>query len=145
MCRKAVIIWGYSNSGKTTTIKHFLNVRRRLYNRVYNITNNDRKLVEIFVEGQSPSEKDETLEDLIKIYNKGILPKNIIVAEQIDGKNAGNTVDYLIKNRYKITFFIIQNPAKFNKDHWDYNPNTTIPILDLDKRAEDIKAIFKSS
>lgn len=142
MNRKAVIIWGHSNSGKTTTIKHLVGVKKRLCNCVFTITNIDGNLVKIFVEAQSPSEKNEILDNLIKRYNKGNLPENIIVAEQIDGKNAGSTIDYLIKNQYEVTFFVIQDPAQFNGTHWDYNLNTKPSISDLDKRAQDIRAIF---
>lgn len=39
MKRKAVIIWGFSNSGKTTTIKHLVGVPKRLCNCTFVISN----------------------------------------------------------------------------------------------------------
>ncbi len=143
MNRKAVIIWGTDNSGKTSTIKHLVGCPKRLNNRIFKISNIKKKEVEVFVLGQSPSEKRQTLEELIKKnYKKEALPDKIIVAEQINGKNAGNTINFLIKNKYKITFFVINNPEKYNRTHWDYNTDSIPSETVFLKRVEDIKAIF---
>lgn len=143
MVRKAVIIWGYRNSGKTTTIRYLLKRNSRLDNGIYHINNNEGQEIKVFVQGQSPSEKEENIEKLIGIsYNDGCLPDNIIVAEQIDGINAGNTLNFLIENKYKIKFFVIHKPSKCNKTHWDYQIDINGLNKVLNKRAEDITAIF---
>ena len=143
MNRKAVIIWGTSNAGKTSTIKHLVGCPKRLNNRIFKIKNIKEKDVEVFVLGQSPSEKRQTLEELIKKnYKKETLPDKIIVTEQINGKNAGNTINFLIKNKYQITFFVINNPEKHNRTHWDYNTDSMPSESVFKKRVEDIKAIF---
>lgn len=143
MVRKAVIIWGYRDSGKTTTIRYLLKRNSRLDNGIYHINNKEGQEIKVFVQGQSPSEKEENIEKLIEIsYNDGCLPDNIIVAEQIDGINSGNTLNFLIENKYKITFFVIHTPPKCNKTHWDYQIDINESKEFLNKRAEDITAIF---
>ena len=145
MKRIAVIIWGFRNSGKTTTIRHLVGVSKRLCNCNFKILNIQNTEIEVFVEGQSPSEKDQTLEELIHVYyKKDGLPNNIIVAEQINGKNAGSTINFLIKNQYKINFFVIQKPESYNKTHWDYNSKAIPSKIDLDKRIDDIRAVFSN-
>lgn len=112
-------------------------------NCVFTIKNINNNAVKVFVQGQSPSERRKTIKELIEHYYKNKnLPNNIIVAEQINGEKAGNTVDFLIQNKYKIVFFVIQNPPQFNHTHWNYRTNDNISISDLDKRAEDVRSVF---
>lgn len=142
MERTAVIIWGLRNSGKTTTIKHLLDNTKALRNRVYKIRITIDIEIEVFIQGESPSEKDQTLEELLVSCCKEGLPDRIIVAEQINGKNAGSTLEFLIKNKYRIAFFVVQMPGRHNATHWDYNPNNTPDEIILNKRAEDIRTVF---
>lgn len=135
--RRAVVVWGYKNSGKTTTLKHLVNRTKRLLNKYYMIENIEGDIVNVFIKGNSPS---ETNCKLGQMFDKSNLPKRLIVAEQINGRHSADTITFLKKNRYQVTFFVIQKPKQYNSTHWDFADN--LSEKDLDKRAEDIKAVL---
>ncbi len=142
MKRRAVVILGRKNSGRTTTVKHFVKSSDFVCNSIFKTTNLNGEDIKVFIVGKSPSERGETLQEIIRNYNEGNLPENIIVAEQINGDYMNKTVDFLITNDYKITFFVIHEPTKFNRTHWDCVSGGLPSTSDLDKRAQDIKRAF---
>lgn len=136
--KKAVVILGNPNGGKTTTILHCINTyedpkrnqpRKRLLNQFYQLQQNKK----VYVQGQSPTESKISLKLLLK--DKKIT--NLIVAEQMNGNKYTDTMKYLRDEEYEIIEFTISNPT--NKSaYWEYQLNHLPSATILKKRADDI-------
>ncbi len=137
--KKAVIVLGYSNNGKTKTILNCINryevsnratPRVKVMNQLYNFQQNKN----VFIQGQSPSESKTSLATLLN----GQRPDYLIVAEQINGALLSNTRAFLQRNNYQFTEFRIANPANPSPIHWNYDKNGLPPQRILEQRADDI-------
>jgi len=128
--RLAIIILGDSNSGKTTTIKEFVNehtgknLKRMIVGWQKIILKFDCVFLinlNILFIPASPSERNKKIQTIIKERKKNCFPDILIVAEQPNGKNFQNTQQWLEKNNYEIVTFEIDNSnghnvwQKFNK------------------------------
>ena len=136
--KKAVIVWGKRNSGKTTTLLNFVNQYNignnnytKLMNKMYHMQQNK----DIFVRGMSPSESGASLQAVLQ--NAGHpCPNLLVVAEQIGGGQMFNTLNFLHQHNYKITHFAIAEPPL---NYWGYNPNGVQPTQQiLNQRTSDI-------
>lgn len=137
--KKAVILWSGKNCGKSATlrtlvIKYERSSCQRLNKKDHRLTDGKGAPKDVYIQDSSPSERNRTLEEMLN----GKLPDFLIVAEQIGGKNAASTLDFLQKNNYKTKFFVIQNPATQNSNHWNYQSRYNNKSPEFIKRAEDI-------
>lgn len=130
----AIIIVGHQNSGKTTTLKHFHNTYN--HREVDTFKQGWRygispfspvywgvKIVGYFL----PSSRTERHLSLASIYDTlDWYPDFLFMAEQLDGAEYQNTINFLRANDYHIKEFVLSNE---NSDStWHY----------YDKKDEDV-------
>lgn len=146
MKKKAVIIMGLKNSGKTTTIETFLckygrgYPYRQLRNGKHYFKQEDEWSV-VWIQGQSPSEAKTRLEDC-KAFNKDA--ELFIVAEQSDGLFKQDTLNTLKKYNFTVTIFEIDGDNSLI--HWKRQNESNRKLLQMNrnmqKRADDIFNVF---
>jgi hypothetical protein len=143
--RKAVVILGVQNSGKTTTIKRFDNNYHkpksnckkgwRLYERLF-LPVLEHLCLHLYIVPYSPTERGQSLKDLLE----GNLPEFLLIAEQHLGSRYGETIDFLTLNDYDVSEFLIQRTIK-NSDNWTAWDKSS-KDLKLNNRAIEIKNAF---
>ena len=138
----AIIIEGYQNSGKTSTIKHFVNqyqnrqlkqLRSGWQNLYINPTFFSTLRINPYIIPSSPSESNKLLSQ--RFLNWNGLPDIIILAEQHNGKHQLNTENYLNSNGYHIIKHLINNVSG-NSD-WERFDNSN-KIVKLTNRSNQI-------
>tara|TARA_R110002072_G_scaffold287464_6_gene453184 strand:+ start:804 stop:1280 length:477 start_codon:yes stop_codon:yes gene_type:complete len=141
--RLAILLIGKQNSGKTTTIHHF--------DKMYDERELDKvqckrgwrhlqifkeKLGALFVSmyfvPASPTETNFPLRSRFEF----LLPEIIIVAEQKNGSEFHNTMDFLNENDYKIKIFEIKEGTTETWSRWKEDNSNKQDILT--KRGVDI-------
>lgn len=144
----AILIIGKQNSGKTTTIIFF----DKVYNRDEKLKKYCRigwRHLQLF-KGKLhalfsliyfiPSSPTETQRSLKKRLGK-MRPEFILMAEQINGSEYQNTIDFLTNNDYEIIeFYINRNNSKEIWCEWDNKNMNEI----LEKRAIEIGNEFRN-
>ena len=145
--KKAVVIMGLANSGKTTTIKSFLCKYGRGY--PYSQLRNSKHYFKrgngysiVWIQGQSPSETGKPL-----VQCKGFNPdaEFLIVAEQTNGVFMHDTLNTLKRNKFNFKIFEID--GNYSPNHWKKINKNSGKSLQLNnnmkKRADDIFNHFK--
>ena len=145
--RLAIIIEGSQRSGKTSTIKElirlfgFKNLKQMKagWQQIYlNPIFKSLRLI-FYCIPASPSETDFPLTERFEDWKN--LPEVLVIAEQIGGKHAANTMAFLATNHYHITTFTILNSN--GSHHWEKFTNTS-KNSKLSKRCDDIIDFIKT-
>jgi hypothetical protein len=142
----AVLIIGNQNSGKTTTIKYFdktydENETLKKYCRVgwRHLQLFKGKLYAVFsLIYFIPASPTETQKPLKKRLGK-MLPELLLIAEQKNGKEYNNTIEFLKDNNYKIVEFYTKNNSSEIWKEWN---NRNFENL-ITRRAVEIGNIFR--
>ncbi|CAA0259840.1 hypothetical protein [Tenacibaculum maritimum] len=142
----AILIVGHQNSGKTTTIKYFdkvydENETLKRYCRVgwRHLQLFKGKLYAIFsLIYFIPASPTETQKPLKKRLGK-MLPELLLMAEQKNGKEYNNTIEFLNENNYKIIEFYTKDNSNEIWKEWN---NKTFEDL-MNKRATAIGNEFR--
>ena len=144
----AIILLGKQNSGKTSTIKYF-DKKYDEYNRNKKYCKKGWRHLQLFKEElgalfsliyfipASPSETNFPLKDRLKEFK----PELLLVAEQENGKEYENTIQFLDDNNYEIEVFNLQRIKSANI--WNEWTKETMEGI-LDNRATTIRNTFKS-
>lgn len=113
MKRLAILIKGYRNVGKTSTIRHYdmihhksgkTNCKRGIrYIRPFE--NFKNIIIQLYILPASPTESNCPLKKYIEDLDES--PDFILMAEQLNGKEYQNTTDFLRENNYEIKEFDI--------------------------------------
>lgn len=143
----AIIIEGVQNSGKTSTILHFVNqhqsrtltVMRSGLKSLYLNPSFQALRVEPYIISSSPSESDTPLSK--RFSGLAVLPELIIIAEQTGGRHQANTITFLTTNGYSIVTFPITNViGSLDWQRFD----TSNKAIKLTNRANEIMDSIKS-
>lgn len=137
----AIVIKGSQNSGKTSTIKHFigkqtgrkLRFMKKGWQRIFLNESFKCLRLTIYCLPASPSESNpnKTISELLK----GKTPSAIIVAEQRGGKNYDNTIEFLKEHGYTLKCYRITDTT--DRTPWTKFDNTN-KNEKLDQRTEQI-------
>jgi|SRR5690606_19064030 len=111
----AIVIEGYQNSGKTSTILHFTNqfqnktlkVMRSGWQNLFVNPTFPSLRINPFIISSSPSESHKPLSH--RFANWQPLPDLLILAEQTGGGQQANSMSFLTTNGYSIITFTINN------------------------------------
>lgn len=142
--RLAILIIGQQDSGKTTTIKHLVNSYSDKSLKVmragwqYIFLNSIFKYLQLnfFCVPASPTETKIKLSDR---FSESI-PEVLIVAEQLNGFNYQNTINFLNANRYNIITYNLSNVnGTSDWDRFDAKNKT----IKLDNRVNQIISDIK--
>ena len=147
--RLAIIIEGVQNSGKTSTIKRFINrqserpinILRRGWRTIMLNLNFSCIRVILFCIPGSPSETDTPIKSILDKLH--VYPEILIIPEQPDGKNYENTLTFLKENDYKIILKQRLSNTVGN-DIWD-RFNEENEVFKLDQRADAILKKLKEA
>ena len=112
----AILIKGIQNSGKTTTIRHFinywadkeLNIMKSGWQRICINKSLSALRLDAFCNPASPSETNVILKKRLERWD-GWLPEILIIAEQVGGRHEENTNQYLSENNYDVAEYVIGN------------------------------------
>jgi hypothetical protein len=147
----AVMIIGLPNTGKTTTIKFFEKecdenkkekTRCRIgWKRIQLFLGKlDALSCIIYFVPSSPSENNESLENILKKQLNDCLPEMLLIAEQPNGRH-NDTIEFLRDNQYEVIEFPIDRSANGGKwNNWDQSNRESI----LKSRADDIANALRS-
>lgn len=113
----AILLIGKQNSGKTTTLKFFCNAYYRKKTTTfksgwrYSMYPFHPKYDGVRINGyflvSSPTEKHKQIKKTIDKLDW--MPEFLFMAEQLNGSNYQNTIDFLRSNNYHIKEFILSN------------------------------------
>ena len=145
----AIVIEGSQNSGKTTTIKHFigkqtdrkLRFMKKGFQAIFLDKNFKALKLHLYCLPASPSETGKTIGELLPNRR----PSAIMIAEQPGGKQYANTFKFLEETDYTILKYSISEDK--NNNPWSKFDNTD-KFEKLDKRVnqiiDDIKDLLRS-
>lgn len=138
----AIIVVGHQNSGKTTTLKHFHNTYN--HREVETFKQGWREKISLFSAIWSvhivgyflPSSRTEKQQSLESIYKDlAWYPNFLFMAEQLEGVEYQNTINFLRANDYHIKEFVLSNE---NQDPiWHYYDKQNEDVI-LKHRTEQI-------
>lgn len=142
----AIIIEGVQNSGKTSTILHFVNqfqlrtltVMRSGWQTLFVNTLFQTLKINPYIISSSPSESNNPLTSRFATCSD--LPDIIIMAEQTGGRHHSNTTTFLTTNGYIIINYPISNVL--GSLDWERFDSST-KSAKLTKRADDIMDSIK--
>jgi AAA+ ATPase superfamily predicted ATPase len=140
--RLAVIILGEPNSGKTSTLKHFINkhsqnnlsvLRRGRQQIQLNSQYFSYLKLHAYFLSASPSERNEPLKSILK----GRIPEILFLPEQLSDSQFNNSISFLNQNQFTVLTFQINNQV--GPSDWE-KFNATTEKQKLDSRAYEILA-----
>ena len=143
----AIIIEGVQNSGKTSTILHFVNqyqirtltVMRAGWQNLYLNHLFQTLKVNPYIISSSPSESNNPLPTRFSGWTT--LPDLLIMAEQAGGRHQSSTITFLTTNGYSIVTFPISNvTGSLDWERFDSSNQVT----KLTNRANEIMNSIKS-
>lgn len=147
----AIIIVGKPNAGKTTTLKHFGNSYH--YKVVTTFKEGWRHGMVPFYNKYSgvkisayflPSSRTEKATPLKKIFD-GLewYPDFLFMAEQLNGREYNNTINFLREKKYHIKEFVISNDSNDSIwHHYDAKDEKTIQLHRTEQIADYVRGFI---
>ncbi len=150
--RLAILIFGVQNSGKTSTFKKIvhnyngkqISQMRMGWQRIFLTPSFKYLKLDAYFLPSSPTEKRTLIKELLPSQNW--IPNVLFIAEQLNGSNLQNTLNFLNKNNFNILQYTLSNQVEQGAwDRYDSSTENTKLSARADEIIMDIKSFISSN